>query len=278
MTSLVADLRAREAAARTIQLQLITEGRLPGGLEFSTRGTLRVLRAAQGGITAVQASVDYTFADGLAGHMDTVKTPEGVLIYEQAPTAGEVYVRMDKSVVADVEWAGAILQRSDLPGLGDARATAPLGSAMVADLALRYDLAELSHKDKDGQLGTWYGGDRRPGPGIEGEDPDVPLADHVELFVGEGDHALLAVDYLQAGKVVQRIRADHVVVDAPMPLESFKLDDKGKRPRDVKDHAPMWQQIEDLLARAQAKATEQRAAGTLPEGEDVPPSRRPAKK
>lgn len=273
-SKLVETLRQREAAVKSVLLELVTEGLLPGGLEFTTRGTLRVLRTAQGDVAAVQANVDYTFADGLTGRMESVKTPEGVTIFEQNPTFGEVLVRLDAALVADIEWAGKVLQRADLPGLADARAAAPLGSAMVADLLQRYQLAPLSKKDRDGQVGQWFGGDLRTGPGLEGDDPDMPLADHVELFVRDGDQALVEVVHLQAGKVVQRIRVDRLVVDGPMPIESFQLGDRGKRPREAKDHPPMWQQIEELMQRATAKADDLRAAGKLDAADAVPPSKR----
>jgi hypothetical protein len=263
VSKLVAHLRAREAAAKSVRMELTTEGNLPGGLEFTTQGTLRVLRAEQGGVAAVQSKVDFSFDDGLQGRMESVKTPDGVLLLENNPTFGEVFLRLDAALVADLEWAGQVLQRHDLPGLADARAAAPLGSAMVEDLARRYQLAPLGKKDQDGQPGTWYGGDRRPGPGLQGEDPDVPLADRVELFVREGDQVLLQVVHLRLGKVVQRIRVGTLVVDEPMPLESFKLEVKGLRPRDVREHAPMWQQIEQVMQRAQAKA-----------GDELPPSKR----
>lgn len=262
MKGVVDSLRAREAAVRRVRLRLTTEGNMPGGLSFTTSGTLRVLRTEQGEVQAVQSSVDYQFVDGLTGHLETVKTPEGLWIYEQNPTQGETYHRMDRALVADIEWAGQILQRDDLPGRVDARATAPLGSELVADLAQRYQLRDLGRRD-EGRAGTWYGGPRRPGPGLEGEDPDVPIADHVELFVGERENALLEVVYLQQGEAVQRIRVDELVVDEPMPLETFQLDDKGRRPRDVRDNPPMWQQIQDLLQRAQEKA-----------GGELPPSKR----
>ena len=277
LADIVARLQQAEAAAKTVRLELATEGHMPGGLDFRTRATLRVLNAAQGGIAAVQSTADYTFADGLTGHIETVKTPDGVLINEQNPTFGEVFVRIDKATVADIEWAGRVLQRTDLPGQADNRAAAPLGSAMVADLARRYALHALGsdRNARNGQPGRWYGGDRRPGPGIEGsDDPDMPLADHVELFFRDPDSAVLEIVYLQDGKVTQRIAVDNLVLDDPMPLESFKLDDKGKRPLNVKEHPPMWQQIEELLQRAEQQAAEAVQKKELPPEDALPPSKR----
>jgi hypothetical protein len=276
LADIVASLQRAEAAAKTVRLELSTEGHMPGGLDFRTRAVLRVLNAAQGGMAAVQSTAEYTFADGLTGRIETVKTPDGVLVNEQNPTFGEVFVRIDKSIVADIEWAGRVLQRTDLPGLADTRAAAPLGSAMVADLARRYALRPLGsdRNARNGEAGRWYGGDRRPGPAVEGEDQDAPMADHVELVCRESDKAVLEVVYLQAGKVAQRIAVEHLVLDEPMPLESFKLDDKGKRPLNVKEHPPMWQQIEELLQRAEQQAADAVQRKELPPEDALPPSKR----
>jgi hypothetical protein len=257
-------MRTAEAAARSVQLNLQTEGKMPGNLEFRTKGQLRVLRAEQGEATAVHSVFEYSFADGLAGRMESVKNPDGVLVLEQSPTFGELFLHFPPPLVADLEWAGRILQRNDLPGLGDARATAPLGSEMVADLARRYVLQPLSNKDRKGQEGTWIGGDRRPEVDPQQDGGDQPLADRVELFVRRQDDALLEVAFLQTGKIVQRIQVDRLVVGEPMALDSFRIDGRGKKPKDVKEHQPAWEQIQQILQGAKRKA---------PEGE-LPPSER----
>jgi len=254
---LVAGMEKAEAAATKIRLELVTEGKMPGGLEFQTRGSLRVLRTEQDAATAVHSVVEYSFADGLAGRMESVRRPDGVRILERNPTFGEVYVAIDPGLLADLEWAGEVLGRDDLPGMGDSRAASPLGSSMVKDLATRYQLARLSHNTKNGQDGTWYGGDRRIGPGDTGEDDSLPLADRVELFVRDGDLALLEVVFLQAGRPVQRITVKKLVLGEAMPLESFEIDAKGVRLLDVREHPPMWEQIEHLLEAAEQAAADQ---------------------
>ena len=266
MDEVVRKLREAESKATRVRLQLLTEGTLPGSLEFHTKGTLRVLRSEQGALIAAQAIIDCTFADGIQSHMESVKNPNGLWTYETNPAFPEVYLHYDKDLVADLEWAGEVLGRTDLPGAGDARAMAPLGSEMLADLAQRFDLQEMGGRT-GGQLGNWYGGDRRPG-GNQEDDADLPLADRVELFLRSPDKALLEIVYLQAGKPIQRIKAESLVIGEPMPLESFVLDTKGKKPKDVRGHDPEWDQIQQLLQAAREKAEK------LPEGMRLPPSER----
>jgi hypothetical protein len=266
MDGVVRKLREAESKATRVRLQLLTEGTLPGGLEFHTKGTLRVLRSEQGALLAAHALIDCTFADGIQSHMESVKNPSGLWTFETNPAFPEVYLHYDKDLVADLEWAGEVLGRTDLPGAGDARAMAPLGSEMLADLAQRFDLQELGGKT-GGQLGTWYGGDRRPG-GSQEDDADLPLADRVELFLRSPDSALLEIVYLQAGKPIQRIKVEELVVGEAMPLESFVLDTKGRKPKDVRGHDPEWDQIQQLLQGAREKAEK------LPEAMRLPPSER----
>ena len=251
--SLMDAMEKTEASASKIRLALVTQGAMPGGLEFETRGTLRVLRTEQGAATAVHSVVEYSFADGLSGRMESVRRPEGVWILETNPTFGQVYVEIDAELLKDLEWAGEVLDRDVLPGMGDSRSSSPLGVSMVADLARRYQLEKLSKGTKFGQAGQWYGGVRRPSPGGS-DDADLPLADRVEVFVRDGDSALLEVVFLEGGKPVQRISAEELVIGEAMPLESFAIEAKDARLRDVREHPPMWEQIANLLGAAERSA------------------------
>lgn len=261
--SLVAALQESEARVRTVRLELETSGRLDGGLSFTTRGTLRVLRAEQGGATAMHSLVEFEFADGLGGSMESLATKDGIVVLQQDPTFGEVCVRIDASVVADLEWAGTVLQKTDLPFQPDARGRAPLGSAMLADLARRFDLKASDKKDEALRKGRWFAGDRKKTEKLEDDGEDLPVSDRIEVFVRDADHALLDVVHFRSGEVVQRIHAVELVLDEEMKVESFRMRDPAKKPRDVREHAPMWQQIEQVLKRATAKSN----------GE-LPPSRR----
>ena len=156
--------------------------------------------------------------------------------------------------MGDLEWAGMVLEKTDLPFQGDPRGSAPLGSAMLSDLALRFDLQPIERPADPARNGRWFGGDRLKAAKIEEAGNELPISDRVEVFVREADNALLEVVHLRAGEIVQRIHVKLLVLDEPMPLDSFRMRDPSKKPRDVKDHPPMWQQIEQVLERAMARA------------------------
>ncbi len=246
-------IRAAEAAAGSVRLDLRTEGAFPGGEAFQTEGTLRVLRGEH---PRLLATMSYRFGADFAGRMATLKTPDGVWILEDSPTFGAVYLEMDRALMRDLEWAAEVLGRKDeVPGV-DRREAAPLGSAMLAELGLQYDLRLLSRKDRDGQPGRWIGGDlRQPQAGGDGE---LPQPDRVELFVRDGDAAILETIHFQQGKPVQRIAVTRLEVNRPMDQAEFVIDAGDRRPRPVKEHAPAWSQIERILRDADQKAPDQR--------------------
>lgn len=257
---IVAAMRAAEQRARSVVVELSTSGQLPGGLELSTRGVLHVLRGAQ---PAVHTAVEFSFADGLGGRVESAQTAAGIVLYEENPAFGELYLSIEPQVVADLEWAGAVLERSDLPGMADRRATAPLGSAMLADLQRQFELAPTDRRDRGGEAGRWLAGARRAS--LDDADTELPLADRVELFVRDRDHALLEVTHLQAGKALQQIVVRRLEVDVELPAKTFEVDGRGQRLRSVQQHLPMWDQIEQVLRQAEAKA---------PEGELRPSARK----
>ena len=93
---------------------------------------------------------------------------------------------------------------------------------------------------------------------------DLPLADGVEVFVRDRDSALLLARYKVGADVLQEIVVDELEVGAALGDEDFVVDGRGVRLRNVQDHAPLWEQIEQTLERAEAKAA----------GGDVRPSKR----
>lgn len=261
MEEVVQAIRAAEAKALQVRLEIMTEGTLPGDLSFKTKGSMRVLRTEQGALVAAHVVLDCTFAGGIQSRMESVKTPLGMWTFEQNPTLGEVWLHYDRDLMRDLEWAGLVLQRSDLPGSKDARVSAPLGSEIVADLAQHYELAVMRSRERAGEEGTWYGGDRKPQQG-QGDDADLPVADHVELFLRKQDTALLEVTYLANGKPIQRIKVLQCVLHEAMPLDSFALDSRGIKPKDVREYPPEWEQLQQVLQSAKEKA-----GGKLPPSE-----------
>ncbi|MCA8977909.1 MAG: hypothetical protein KDC98_24500 [Planctomycetes bacterium] len=267
---IVTAMRAAEGRLKSLRLELLTSGHYGKDTEFSTEGTLHVLRGEQ---TRVRSSVQFVYADGLRSRMESARTAAGITIYSADPVFGELYLRVPPSVVLDLEWAGKVLDRSDLPGMHDARAEAPLGSAMLDDLRTHFDLRAKPEKRRGPDAGIWLAGDRRPGLGDV--DPALPLADRVELFVRDADHALLEVVQYQGDAVLQRIEVRALEVDVEIPEAVWTVDGNGQPLRGVEKHQPMWAQIENTLARAEAKLLPaDLAAGEDPPPECLRPSRR----
>lgn len=248
---IVAAIRTAEQRAKSFRLEISSKGRLPGGLELSTKGVLHVLRGTQ---PALHSAFEFAFADGLAGRMESAQTSSGIVIFEDDPAFGELYLHVDPTTVADLEWAGLVLQRSDLPGMQDSRGMAPLGSAMAADLARQFVLEVTPRPDRNGEAGRWLAGPRRAG--LDDQDPELPLADRVELFVRASDSALLEVRHLQGDKVLQQITVERVQVDVEIPAKTFTVDGRGQRLREVQQHLPMWDQIEQILRQAEVKSAD----------------------
>jgi len=237
VTLLLGEMREVEAAAKTVHIELETTGSYPGGVSFRTKGQMDVLRGEHPAFHTVTA---YEFGDGLSGRLESVRNSDGVLTLTNNPTDGDVFLQMDLATLADVEWASKVLQRdAPVPAATDARMASPLGSGVLTELLRQFDLKILSRRGKDGQEGIWIGGDLRPDLQPEG-DSDLPLADHVEVFVRTPDKAILDIAYLQLGKVLQRIEVKRLVINAPMSPDSFTIDAAGRKPRQVRQQPQAW--------------------------------------
>ncbi|MCA8964039.1 MAG: hypothetical protein KDC48_04105 [Planctomycetes bacterium] len=250
---LVAAMRAAEEAATSLRVVLKTQGQLPSGLAVTTEGTLRVLRGTQPQDPPMLHSVvSYGFGDGLRGLVESSQTQNGIEIYEDNPAFGEVLVHLPAEVVTDLQWAGKVLDRADLPGMADRRAEAPLGSRMVDDLRRQFALVIGPEGKRGADAGVWLRGDRRAK--VADLDPELPLADRVELFVRSKDHALLEVVHKQGDKVVQHIVVTELVVGEPLEPKDLRVDGRGQRVREVQQYLPLWEQIEEVLTKAESKA------------------------
>ena len=276
---LVAAMQAAEGRLKSIAIRMSTSGVLPGGLSVATRGALHVLRGAQ---ASIHAEIEATFDDGIRGTSESVQTADGILWYESNPAFGEVFVQLDKSIVADLEWAGEVLQREDLPGMADRRAMAPLGSTMVSGLKRQFELAVGERKERNGEAGTWLAGKRKPG--VDVKDPELPIADAVELFVRDKDHALLEVRQLQGEQPIQTLVVEQLDVDVELPAKTFEISGHGQTLRSVEQYQPLWDLIKQALARAEAKTAKEadeknaKLPPDTPEEQRVQPEVRPSKR
>jgi hypothetical protein len=267
---LVDSIAAAEKAATTIRVELRSKGLLPDGLVVETRGTLRVLRAEQSDLPAyLHTRVEYSFADGIAGVVESNRTQNGIEIYEDNPAFGESYVHLAPPIVADLEWAGEVLERADLPGMADRRAESPLGSQLLADLHRRFLLTIENGRRGDDQ-GVWLRGPRRAAP--QELDADLPRADRVEVFVRDRDKALLAMRQLQGDREVQSVELQRVELGVRLQIADLRVDGRNQRVREVQQYLPLWEQIEDIVGRAEAKASRQLAEAAAASGTPTDPA------
>jgi hypothetical protein len=252
---LVRGMRAAEARLRSIELELGSTVRLHPDVVVTTTGTLRVLRGEQ---AALHTRLEYRTADGQRGRVESAQTATGIEMLQDDAMFGETFVHVDPALVADLEWAGRVLQRDDLPGMlpqargpaGVRHADAPLGSALLAALQRHFVLAVDGRTEHGGEPGTWLAGPRKPG--LDPQDPDLPLADRAEAFVRTRDHALLLLRQFVGDDVVQELAMTKVEVDADLPPALFEVDGGGQRPRPVQQDKPMARQIEQALLEAEA--------------------------
>ncbi|MCB9877143.1 MAG: hypothetical protein H6835_06020 [Planctomycetes bacterium] len=254
-------IAAVERSARSLRMELSSRGRMPGGLEVSTRGELRVLRETQPDGAAAPVApllysrLEYSFGEGLTGRVESAQTAAGVMMFEEDPAFGAVLLRIPPAVVGDLEWAGRVLQRADLPGMGDSRARAPLGSQMLVELGRAFTFTQEAGEN-GGVAGTWLRGKRKPG--LDDQDPDLPLADRVEVFVGAAPRAVRTVRHYVGEDVVQELDVTALELGVELGEDAFAVDAQDLRPRDVKSYQPMWEQIEQTLLRAAVKSGEVR--------------------
>ena len=114
----------------------------------------------------------------------------------------------------------------------------------------------------------------------EGGSGDLPLADRVEAFVRERDLALLEVVHHQGEVVVQHLVVESLALDVELPAARFTVDGRGLRLRDVQEHAPSWEQVEQVLRQAEVRAEREAEASNakLPAEPPRPPERRPSRR
>jgi hypothetical protein len=249
VAEIVAQLQAREKAAKTVALCMRSKTAIPDGPTFTTEGTLRVL-----GTTHFHLSMKMKASDGMEGEHEVVRTPQGTWSREVDPMQGEVQTQMSKETMAELAEASRLLGEDAGTGAIPGQAEAPLGSTMLASLSKRFDLKVVSKFVRDG-LDHWVlRGDARPGD--VGDADGLPPTDRVEIVVraaADGPVCLVRMAQFATANEVMAVEIDDVQTDAPMTEASFKFDPRGKRVIDVMDHPPAAMQIKALLEQARKK-------------------------
>lgn len=271
---LVTAMREAEKNLKSVALEMTTSGRLRGDLSTRVHGVLHVVRGAQ---PALHCKFDYSTSDGLRGQSESAQTATGIVLLNDDLAFGQVFVQVDAKTTADLEWAGQVLGRDDLPGMAP-RSAAPLGSAVLAAVKRQFALEVDKRTDRAGEAGTWIAGPRRPG--LDTQDPELAGADRVELFVRKKDNALLELREFTGDVVTQQLVVDKIELDVELPAKLFQIDGGGQRPRPAKEHAPLWELIEQACLEAEAKCLKDADAKNkdLPPEKHVKPDVRPSKR
>src|SRR5687767_9672030 len=98
---LVTRMKSAEQALPSIALELETSGAFGGGMKFKTKGALRVLRGTQ---PATHMRMEFESDDGLHSVSEAAQTAAGIVLFEDDPANGAVYVQFDPRLVTDLEW------------------------------------------------------------------------------------------------------------------------------------------------------------------------------
>jgi hypothetical protein len=162
----------------------------------------------------------------------------------------------------------------------DRRVSAPLGSTMVAELQRHFLLAVDPRPQRQGEAGTWLAGKRKPG--LDTDDPDLPVADRVEVFVRAADLALVSMRQLLGEQAVQTVTVEALQRDPELGGDAFVVAAPvaGGKPKPVQQFAPLWESIQQACLDAEAKVEKAAAARNkdVPEGQQTSAEVRPSKR
>lgn len=272
---LVATMQAAEKKLKSVAIEMTASGRMRNDLSVRVQGVLHVLRGEQ---AALHCKFEYSTGDLLHGRSESVQTANGIVLLQEDLAFGQVFVQVDAKVTSDLEWAGRVLERDDLPGM-EPRAAAPLGSAVLAATKRQFVLEpDKKRTERSGEAGTWFVGPRRPG--LDSQDAELAAADRVELFVRKKDNALLELREFTGDVVTQHLVVDKLELDVELPAKLFEIDGGGQRPRPAKEYTPLWEQIEQACLEAEAKSEKAADAKNekLPPEQHVKAEVRPSKR
>ncbi len=260
LEDLITAMKAKEKAIKTASLDMETKGSFPGGIEFSTKGRIRVL-----GETHFHILVKSDFGPEMAVETETLLTPEGLFTREKDPVQGEVFTHMDMELLSELRAASAATgEESNMPGLSAGPSQGPLGSRVLEDLVAQFNL-EVTGPVRVNDESCWVvAGPLRSD--AKQENFAGMSADGMDILVRQNDLALVRMTQLKEGKPVSEVRITRLEIDVPIPTASFKLEVQPTQdPIDVMDHPPMRDQIMRLFADAEAKGWKRKT--TEPEAE-----------
>lgn len=249
LEELVASMREKEKAAHSVYMEMTSQASYPGNMSFSTRSTLRVLQG-----THFHMQLEASFGGEIAARSEMVKTPAGILMLENDPAYGEVFLKIDRELSEKLDEASRILGQGEggLPGPMAEQSTSPLGGSMLESFSELYDLKVERRLNKDGQDCLVVAGDLRGGL-PEPDENAPPRADRIDILVRIVDSAVVQMVELKDGREQMRVNITKLELNRPMDATTFLIDAPDREPMDVMEHPPTAQQIQALLDAAEAK-------------------------
>ena len=247
----IADLlryvRAREADVESVDMDIETTGSFPDGSTFRTTGKLRVL-----GTTHFQSRMEFEHSSGMKSVTATVRTPDGMQMFEEDEVQGRVWIRMDADLMRRVDAASRSVGGA-MPAPGSGQAESPLGSAMLEDLSGQFDLRVEEPRVVRGQRCWVVAGPARQ---RDSDEPDLLGlgADQVDILVRVADGAVVQMTQLAEGKPLMSVAITRLELGKAFDPSSFALQVPADvEPVDVMDHPPHAAQIRRLFEEAEAR-------------------------
>lgn len=248
LEEVLAELKSREKAAKSVLLEMTSTGWFPGGRTVKTAGTLRVL-----GKTHVHIKMTADFGDDMRGQNETVKTPDGVWTREQDPAQGTVCTHMSLELMKQLDDALTLLgDGRELPGVPNGIDEAN-GSAMIESLQKSFTLKVERRLVLEGQEFIVLKGPARAGA-PPSEERDLPEPDSVEVLVRPREWTIAAMRQFKDGKPILEITISRLELDRDMDPASFRIElAEGQKFVAAMAHPPMQAQIEKILKDAEQK-------------------------
>lgn len=251
LAQLVEELKAKEKKSDAVVLEMSSKAWLGGDRVLATTGTMRVLST-----THVHVRMNADFGDGMTGENETVKTPDGVWTREKDPSQGTVYTFVPPELLARLEAAMKVLGGgdADVPGVPN-DISAARGSALLESLAQSFDLTVARTILVDKEECYVVEGKSKTAPAKRAaEDFDLPEPDQIEVLVRKQDHVLATMRQFKDGKPLLEVKITRIEFPQTLSKESFAITPpEGVRFKNVMDHPPAREQIERILAEADAK-------------------------
>jgi hypothetical protein len=265
LTTVLAAVREKEKDVKSAIVEMRNQSVFPDGSVFEALGTLRL-----DGRTHFHSSMRLLLGKEVMSETELVHTPKGVWMRERDPMQGEVFLTIDPKLVQQLKEAAELLETGSPVTAFDNRNEAPLGSALLTDMAEQFDLAVASSTIDGVEYWVLKGA---PRPGVTApEEADIPRPDLVELRVRKSDGLVARMAQSRQGKAFLTVEIVKYERNPTLDPASFAIAlPTGQRWKDVREHGPAFAQIQATLKEAEA-ARKEKEAGAKKTETDPPKS------